>query len=557
MRQDYYTVLGVSSTASAEEIRQAYRQLARQWHPDANPDDPRAADYFKTLNEAYRVLGTPEFRAAYDDALRRMPASPDGTQNGPAAGAASMPRTRPTPPQADGPLAARMGGHTTGAPSQPALAMRLAMAQDSIVPPRELTRFYMLAELGPQREAAVIDPLPLDLALVIDRSSSMRGEKIFNVKRAVHDVLKLLGPNDLVTLVFFDDRAEVLADGQGMDGRPGVENALNGLSVRGGTVISNGLEAALQRLAARPSRERVSALVLLSDGRTYNDEDKCVKLASDAREIGISITAMGLGLDWNRDLLDQLAATSGGSSNYIENPMDLSDRFLSVVKRLRATLAANMRLKLEPAPGVKVARATRVAPEIAEAFSVSTGALTADPSAQDPITVEMGSVVGRPDVDTSVLLWEVVLDPATFVPYNGTYYLGRLSAHYWAPRQNDGQWQRLEQMLTVPVNQSGQHAPIQRDVRLALELITAYRLQAQADTLKANGQAEEAAKRMTTAALRLRSAGSDELANQAESAARMLANGTEQQAVTETLRVKYDTKNLGIFHRLRRHVLGA
>lgn len=64
-RKDYYQVLGVSRDASEEEIRRAYRQLARQYHPDLNPD-PQAAEKMKEINEAYEVLSDPEKRARYD-----------------------------------------------------------------------------------------------------------------------------------------------------------------------------------------------------------------------------------------------------------------------------------------------------------------------------------------------------------------------------------------------------------------------------------------------------------------------------------------------------------
>jgi hypothetical protein len=96
--------------------------------------------------------------------------------------------------------------------------------------------------------------------------------------------------------------------------------------------------------------------------------------------------------------------------------------------------------------------------------------------------------------------------------------------------------------------------PIADDVRLALELITAYRLQTQADALKASGQSGEASTRMSTAALRLQTAGYGELAEQAKRAAHALT-GASDAGIAETLRVKYGTKNLGIFHRLRRRIL--
>lgn len=65
-KRDYYEVLGVPRDASQEEIKKAYRRLARKYHPDANPDDPSAVEKMKEINEAYEVLGNPEKRAKYD-----------------------------------------------------------------------------------------------------------------------------------------------------------------------------------------------------------------------------------------------------------------------------------------------------------------------------------------------------------------------------------------------------------------------------------------------------------------------------------------------------------
>jgi len=64
--RDYYKVLGVSRTASAEQIKTAYRKLAMQYHPDRNPGDKQAEERFKEFNEAYQVLSDPEKRSRYD-----------------------------------------------------------------------------------------------------------------------------------------------------------------------------------------------------------------------------------------------------------------------------------------------------------------------------------------------------------------------------------------------------------------------------------------------------------------------------------------------------------
>src|SRR6188472_587506 len=69
--KDFYSVLGVSPSASQEEIKKAYRKLAKKYHPDANASDAKAAERFKEISEAHTVLGDAEKRKQYDE-MRRL-----------------------------------------------------------------------------------------------------------------------------------------------------------------------------------------------------------------------------------------------------------------------------------------------------------------------------------------------------------------------------------------------------------------------------------------------------------------------------------------------------
>ena len=81
-KRDYYEVLGLSRESSDAEVKKAYRRLAREHHPDANPDDPTAEDRFKELTEAYEVLSNPEARRAYDTYGHQIPRAGAGRPGG-------------------------------------------------------------------------------------------------------------------------------------------------------------------------------------------------------------------------------------------------------------------------------------------------------------------------------------------------------------------------------------------------------------------------------------------------------------------------------------------
>src|SRR5579859_2152885 len=349
MLPDYYAILGLQYGVSKEEIKQAFRALARQYHPDVMPGNPKANEQFRTIYEAYQVLSSAELRKEYDQMQAQQH---NGTSDG---------HTQTKHPGGAAPQA-----NSARASATPSLELSCTLSQKQAPIYHEERLLYLLSELIPVADGAVMETLPLNLCLAIDRSSSMRGEKLRAIKNALRSLIGHLQPEDILSIVAFDNRAEVMVRAEAQQLPEVLIGAIERLMERGGTKISLGLEAALEEVGRYAGQPIVSHIILLTDGETLADEEHCLELALKAHEQSISITALGIGTEWNDELLDHIAAISDSSADYLASSNDILAALNERIETLRNTLATNVRLSMALEGGARLRRVTRVIPDISE-----------------------------------------------------------------------------------------------------------------------------------------------------------------------------------------------
>lgn len=202
---------------------------------------------------------------------------------------------------------------------------------------------------------------PVNLAIVLDHSGSMAGDKLVQAKAAAKGIIERLGPEDRVALVKFDDTAHVVVPAMTMDaeGKAQLLAAIDGIQDAGGTNIHDGMTLGRDQVAAMMGEGRVNRVVLLSDGLAKNgitDPAVMTRVAAQAADKGIRITTIGLGQDYNEDLMEALAEHGRGQYYYVRDGASLQAVFDGELRSMQATVATNAELRLEPScAGVEIA----------------------------------------------------------------------------------------------------------------------------------------------------------------------------------------------------------
>ncbi len=225
---------------------------------------------------------------------------------------------------------------------------------------------YVLVEARPTEMMAQVR-MPLNFALVLDHSGSMKGAKLKNVKEAVKMVLDRLEPTDYVSVVIFDDTSQVIIPSMPANDKPGMKAAIDQIRDAGGTTMSLGMIQGLNELRRWHIPNAVNRMILLTDGVTYGDSDRCRQLARDAAAAGISIYPLGIGADWDEDLLDTVGQLSGGMpAEFIRNPTDALTIFEQQLQSAVDVAIRNATLILRLPVGVSAKKAVKVLPIISD-----------------------------------------------------------------------------------------------------------------------------------------------------------------------------------------------
>jgi Ca-activated chloride channel family protein len=200
---------------------------------------------------------------------------------------------------------------------------------------------------------------PVNLAVVIDRSGSMKGKRIANAIDAARGMVRRLRDGDVVSVIAYDSVTETLVPSTTIDAssRSRVESIISGITAKGETCISCGIDAAMAALRSRS--DMVKRILLLSDGEPtagVRDISGFRNIAESARSMNCPISSIGVDVDYNERLLSALALDSNGRHYFAENDSEVSRAFESELSSLVQTVARDAEVEMDFGPGVEVVK---------------------------------------------------------------------------------------------------------------------------------------------------------------------------------------------------------
>ncbi|HEX9829616.1 MAG TPA: VWA domain-containing protein, partial [Bacteroidota bacterium] len=197
---------------------------------------------------------------------------------------------------------------------------------------------------------------PMNISVVLDRSGSMAGEgKIDYAKRALNSLIDQLNPEDIFSIVVYDDQIDVLRAAAPVRDKWELKRLVESIYARGSTNLGGGMIEGFQQVQRYVSKEFVNRVVLLSDGLANQgivDPTELNRIARQYRSKSITLTTMGVGLDYNENLMVALADNGGGNYYFIESPNILASILRKEMNMLASIVAQNAVLEMTLGKGV-------------------------------------------------------------------------------------------------------------------------------------------------------------------------------------------------------------